>query len=222
MLNDRFRVTVMDLPGFGNSGSIKDASMDLFAEEVNRVVISAGIDKCVLIGHSMGGYTALAYAKKFGTSLLGMGLLHSTANADSEERKLKRDQAIRVIEEKGYEAYINNFIPPLFSPSFQDKGAINKILKEGLRTSAEGLKNALSAMKTRPDSNDWIASTRLPLLFVSGKEDGIIPESDLIRQAALAQQSMLISLKHSGHMGMIEEPETCAKTISEFMEYCYP
>ena len=92
-LKEEFRVIVPDLPGSGRSAMIDDMRMEGLADALHSVAIevlgddSGKIEKFSMIGHSMGGYVALAYAEKFISELNGLCLFHSTSFADSEEKK---------------------------------------------------------------------------------------------------------------------------------------
>lgn len=215
-LKNHFTVITPDLPGFGKSLPLENTSMGKMADEIFNTLKTENISSCVMLGHSMGGYVTLAFAKKYSQYLKGFGLLHSTAFADSNERKLKRDQAIRIIEEKGAEVYVKNFIPPLFSNYFQNKNVIADFINEGLRTTSEGLIHALNAMKNREDSMAFLNETNLPVFFCAGKNDTIIPEKDIFYQASSCRQSEIIYLQHSAHMGFVEEKEKCSSAIQKF------
>ena len=215
-LQQHFQVITPDLPGFGNSEPIENTSIEKMADEVKYILEKENISSCVMLGHSMGGYVALAFAKKYVHLLTGFGLIHSTAYADSDERKLKRDQAIKVIEEKGAELYVQNFIPPLFSNSFTDNKIIDELIVEAKRSTSKGLIESLRAMKTREDCTKLLQQTALPVLFCVGKNDTIIPEKDMFYQASLCKQSQIAYLQHSAHMGYIEEAEKCAEAIIDF------
>ncbi|MBQ3983626.1 MAG: alpha/beta fold hydrolase, partial [Bacteroidales bacterium] len=110
-------VITIDLPGHGYSECFGEVhSMDLMARAVKAVLDDAGVEQCVLIGHSMGGYVALAYADMFPHRLRGLGLLHSHALADTEasiERRMETCE--RVVQNRA--SYVVNFVPLLFDPS---------------------------------------------------------------------------------------------------------
>ena len=90
-----YRVIAIDLPGHGLTHCFGYVhSMELMARCVKKVMDSLRLKKYVIIGHSMGGYAALAFAELFPENLRGLGLIHSTALADSEEKKKDRSRAI--------------------------------------------------------------------------------------------------------------------------------
>jgi pimeloyl-ACP methyl ester carboxylesterase len=215
-LKQDFCVITPDLPGVGYSELIENTSMEKMADEVFRILEKEKITSCIMLGHSMGGYVALAFAKKFSGMLKGFGLTHSTAKADDDERKIKRDQAKKVIEEKGVDFYVEQFVPPLFSTTFNDKKIIDELIAEGKRTTTAGLTAAVMAMKTRPESISFLQQTTIPALFIIGKNDLIIPDTDMFHQASLCKQAEIIYLKNAAHMGHIEEADLCAKAISDF------
>ncbi|HKC69038.1 MAG TPA: alpha/beta fold hydrolase, partial [Bacteroidia bacterium] len=98
-LAKQFKIICIDLPGHGQSdcyGYIH--SMELMAQAVKAVMDSLRLKKYVIIGHSMGGYTGLAFAELFPDFIRGLCLFHSTSYADSEQKKRDRDKAIRVVK----------------------------------------------------------------------------------------------------------------------------
>ena len=93
------QLIIPDLPGCGGSEIIEDISMEGLAEVVKAIFTDAVKDgKAVLIGHSMGGYVALAFSKIFPGLLNAFGLFHSTAFADIEEKKETRRKGIEFIQ----------------------------------------------------------------------------------------------------------------------------
>ena len=109
------RVILIDLPGFGGNPPLESPlTIADMAEQVYNTILAIGVDQCIMIGHSMGGYVALAFCEKFPSRLKGLGLFHSTAYADSSEKKQARDKTIDFIERYGTEEFVEEFVPPLF------------------------------------------------------------------------------------------------------------
>lgn len=219
-LRDHCNVITIDLPGHGKSPEINSFSMEDVADEICEILDAENVSSCVLIGHSMGGYVTLAFAKKYPERLKGFGLVNSTANADSDERKTKREQAIRLIQQTGADVYVHNFIPPLYGEGFSaeiiaQRQATNKHL------SAETLIACLTAMKNREDSNNLVAETNLPIAFFTGKKDTLIPMQDVLKQAASAKTAFITLLNDTAHMGMLEEPEKVSSGIQAFASLCF-
>lgn len=109
---------IPDLPGSGRSPLLtkEDASIEDYADVVHALLNFENIEKCLLFGHSMGGYITLAFAEKFPGKLAGFGLVHSTAFEDNEEKKKyqeKSDQANRRIWRLSF--FKKQHAKPLFS-----------------------------------------------------------------------------------------------------------
>ncbi len=98
-LSKSYRVIAIDLPGHGQTPAIGYYhSMELLAQSVKAVLNKAGVRRYIIVGHSMGGYTALAFAELYPENVSGLCLFHSTAYADSEEKKKDRDRVIRLVK----------------------------------------------------------------------------------------------------------------------------
>lgn len=216
LLKEHCTVITPDLPGFGLSAAVTDVSMETMADAVYDLLQQLGMDQCFMIGHSMGGYVTLAFARKYAHLLQGFGLLHSTALPDDEARKQKRDQAIRVIDEKGPLFYARQFIPPLFMPDTAPE-TIAPCLAAADTFGAVGLQQALLAMKNRPDLTGLLRETTLPVFFGIGKHDSLIPADVMLQQAVSTNRAYVALLQHSAHMGHIEEAEALAAHIVRFV-----
>ena len=73
---DQYRLIIPDLPGSGRSDLIREevAGMETYAACI-RQILDENIPHCVMIGHSMGGYIALAYHELYGDSLLSCKII---------------------------------------------------------------------------------------------------------------------------------------------------
>lgn len=207
-LSGSFTVLAIDLPGHGQSENLSDIhSMDLMAESVNQVIRGAGIHSCMLVGHSMGGYVALAFAEKYPRKVKGLVLFHSQAGADSPEAMANRERTIAVVQ-KDHHGFIKNFIPGLFDPENANKfsAEIKELQQTADSTPREGIIAALKGMKNRPDRQHVLAQLKSPILFIIGKNDSRIPMQVILPQASLPEHSEVLLLDHVGHMGFIEAP----------------
>ena len=126
------QVIRVDLPGFGKSDCIEEIhSMELFPECIQQLLLEFKIDKFTLIGHSMGGYVGLELLKICPEKINHFILFHSTAKADSEEKKNDRTRAIKTVKNK-QNVYLKTAIPFLFPEQFQVScfGYIQKMIEE--------------------------------------------------------------------------------------------
>jgi pimeloyl-ACP methyl ester carboxylesterase len=219
-LSPSFRVVAIDLPGHGlseNPGPVN--SMDIMAEGVHAVLKTLGISKCLMVGHSMGGYVTLAFAGKYPRMLKGFVLFHSHAAADSAEARISRERTIAVVQ-KDHLGFIKNFIPGMFDPAnvknFGKEIENLKVLAQ--RTPKEGIISALEAMKNRPDRQHVLLQSQVPGLFIIGKNDSKIPMEVIVPQTLLPGHSEVLLLDHVGHMGFIEASDVTFKAVKGFAE----
>jgi pimeloyl-ACP methyl ester carboxylesterase len=214
-LSKNYQVIAIDLPGFGESECIEPAhSMEEMAAVVNKVLIHLNVDKCLMVGHSMGGYVSLAFAKAFPEKLKGLCLFHSHAMPDTAEAKRNRDRAIAVIEsDRG--GFIINFFPDLFAPenveTFEED--ISAMHEAAMKITPQAIVAALEGMKNRQSQLDVLINATWPVLFILGKKDSRIPFQTALAQAALPPRGEILILDHVGHMGHLEAGEDCMKMI---------
>ncbi len=214
---DLCTILTIDLPGFGKSQHCDADSIVDMADQVKAVIEKENLAQVIMLGHSMGGYVCLAFANKYKEYLEGYGIIASTANADSKERKEKRIQVINFIKEQGKEAYLKNFIPSLFKPGF-NSNIIKERIQEACNGSEKGMIGAAVAMMNRPDSNDVFKESNLPVFFAIGKLDELIPAQQLFEQAALCKIAQVVLLEESAHMPMFETPSKLNVAIESFIQ----
>ena len=220
---NRFRVITIDLPGHGLTETFCDVhTMDFMAKIVKSVLNEAGVDQCVMIGHSMGGYVALAFAEKYPYSLRGLGLVSSHAMADSEEHRRYRDEVCMQVQENRA-SYIVGFVPPLFDDS--KRAALSKDIKDlqdqCLLTTAASIVASQRGMAQRPSRGQTLASLDMPTLFVYGKNDVRIPVELAIGGAMMARRPEILLLEDVAHMAFMEEREYIKPRLANFVDTCY-
>ena len=94
-LLSRYRVITIDLLGHGKTGCLGYVhTMEMMAETVKAVLDELMVRRVSLIGHSMGGYVALAFAEAHPDDVKALVLVNSTTSADSEVKKKNRDRAV--------------------------------------------------------------------------------------------------------------------------------
>jgi pimeloyl-ACP methyl ester carboxylesterase len=217
------RVIVPDLPGTGSSPMPEGESLDTleaYADLLDALLDAEGLATCTLIGHSMGGYIALAFAEKYPERLDALGLFHSTALADSEQRKELRKKGIRFMQEYGPAAFLKEVIPGLYAESFRSASpqTIQAHLEESTKwATVEALSAYYRAMMSRPDRTHVLADFKGPVLFILGALDKTVVLEETIPQTRLAQNAQVHVMKNEAHMGMQEDPEQTINILKDFM-----
>ena len=222
-LAKHYRVISIDIPGHGQSGVIAAAHpMPLMAEAVDAVLEHLGIEQCVLVGHSMGGYVSLAYLAAYPNRLAGICLFHSSPFADDEKRYASRGKEIRLVESGKLTLICNASIPNGFAEENRPQ-MTNQIefAKEIARqTTPAGAVAILEGMRTRADSEELLRRNTLPVLLILGKKDEYVLFDELYPAALTFPQVTVNVLEHSGHSGYLEEPEKSREYIRAFLERC--
>jgi pimeloyl-ACP methyl ester carboxylesterase len=214
------RLLLPDLPGSG--GSEADAfSMEDLAEAIKAVLDAEGIERCTLVGHSMGGYAALAFAERWPERLNGLGLFHSTAYADTEEKIATRRKGISFIRERGAAAFLKASIPNLYSPKTREQKPelVEKQVAGATEFGAEALIGYYEAMIARPDHMDVLKEAKIPVLFVLGRNDNAVPLTDGLAQCHVPQCAQVHLLEDAGHMGMRECPGSANEYLNSFLRF---
>ncbi|RYE22915.1 MAG: alpha/beta hydrolase [Sphingobacteriales bacterium] len=218
-----YHVLVPSVPGSGRSELLEgeNISMTDYADAVHAILKAEGIIKCSIIGHSMGGYIALAFAEKYPDMLHAFGLFHSSAYADDEAKKETRTKAIAFIESNGVAEFFKSSTPGLFKDASASSSAVNDLLEKGNQFEPAALVQYYKAMIARPDRTEVLKNFPRPVLFLLGEHDKAVPFEHGLEQSHLPQQSHLHILRNSAHMGMLEEPEKSLLNVTDFLRRVY-
>jgi len=210
---------IPDLPGSVASQMLDEVSMESLAESLHAILKEEGVEQCVVIGHSMGGYITLAFADLFPQMLRGFGLFHSSAFADTEEKIATRRKGIKFMEENGAFPFLKTAVPNLYAPATKGENAalIEEHLSQLQHMQAPPLINYYQAMINRKDRTHLLKTTSLPVLFIIGKWDSAVPMEDGLKQCHLPQLSYIELLQNSGHTGMVEETGPSSRIINQFL-----
>jgi len=223
-LSLNYTVIVPDLPGAGQSSFHgTELSIEDMAESVKAILVNEGIKNAVVAGHSMGGYAAIAFTDLYPEMVAGLGMIHSTATADTEEKKEQRRKSIALFEKGGKDTFIKQMIPTLFAEQNREKfkEEINSLTEQALLTESKSMVAFYNAMINRPDRTNTLKTATMPILWIIGGNDGIIPPKNLIQQTSLANVNFVHTHEGCGHMSMMEVPEDLADNIKSFADYCF-
>ena len=223
-LSKDYTVIVPDIPGSGESTLIgTEISMDQLAECIVQIIDNEVIDEIVLVGDSMGGYIALAFAQQYGKRLKGLSLVHSTAAADNEEKKETRRKSIQLIQKGAKEMFIKQMIPGLFSERFKEQHpkAVEDEISRGVKMEADSMVAFYNAMINRPDRTATLNEIGVPVQWIIGKEDSLIPADKVLPQTRLADVNFVMVYADCGHMAMLEQPRKLVRDLDQFGKYCH-
>ena len=178
------------------------------------------LGEAILIGHSMGGYITLAFAEKYPEALKAFGLFHSSAFADTEEKKETRRKGIQFIQQHGGYEFLKTATPNLYAPATKEsrEHLVTEQIESLRNADGAALVSYYESMIKRPDRTEVLKNSRVPVLFVLGKYDKAVPFEDGLKQCHLPQLSYIEVLQNSGHMGMVEETDRTNKLLTAFIK----
>jgi len=217
-LSSEFEVISIDLLGQGKSGNVGYAhSMEEHAAAVATVLFTENVDKCTVIGHSMGGYVALALAEKQPDLIGGLVLFHSTTYPDAEDKKKDRERVIGLVQ-RNKSAYINAAIPSLFAEDSREvlKDEIQRVIDIANTFSDQGIIANIRGMMERKDRTEILKNGTFRKLIIHGELDSVISIDDVKEIAELSNDIQLEIVKNISHMGHLEAPEKCFELIANF------
>ncbi|WP_185869516.1 alpha/beta fold hydrolase [Blattabacterium cuenoti] len=221
MISKKYKVVSIDLPGHGkNSFSEKKYifSMEETAEIIKFFLDEKKIEQAIFVGHSMGGYIALALAEKYPNMFLGLCLLHSTADSDTEEKKKNRIKSIQLAV-KNYPLFISTSINKLFNPKkilFLQK-EISFVKKIALSTSINSVIPFLRGMSMRKNRKFLLKKYDFPKLYIIGLYDLILDSNKINEEAKNGNKTYSVNIS-TGHMGHIENPVKIIKILEDFIK----
>lgn len=210
LLEDQFDLIVPDLRGFGGSSTVDSFySMEDYASDVAALLDHLGIPKAAIVGHSMGGYVALAFARLFPDRVSGLGLVSSQVLDDAPERKEGRYKSAAEVADKGISSVVETMAPKFTSDTR---------LQEYARTSMEKQQpaayiGALKAMAERVDSTPLLSTISYPVVLIHGDADSLIPVDRAREVKASFPQSHFVEIRGAGHIPMMEAKEQTAEAL---------
>ncbi len=212
------RVISIDLLGHGATECLGYVhTMEDNADVVHAVLSELRIRKAIFVGHSMGGYVALAFAELYPDTIKGLVLLNSTARADSEERKKNRDRAIKAVKQS-FVNFISLSIGNLFSENNRERLAatIENVKKGALQTPLQGIVASLEGMKIRQDREVLLHLTPFPKLLILGEKDPVLNYEETKEQ--IENTAVQLITFPDGHMSHLENQDELLAVLLSFFK----
>ena len=223
------QVIVVDLPGSGNSIKVdtvfsdtdnaKLSTIDFYVKMLFHLIQELKLTNIIMLGHSFGGYITLGFAEQHEELLSGFGLIHSTAYADSEEKKVNRQRGIELMEKYSGFSFLKTSIPNLFTGDFKKEHPeeVDALIERTKKFDTKTLQCYYRAMIARTDRTEVLKNTTKPVLIVAGEQDIAVPINDSLAQASIPAVCMIHIIKEAAHSSMFEAPEKLNFAIKEFI-----
>src|SRR5947208_2519401 len=209
----------VDLRGHGLSDVItgSDFSMDLFADDIAKTLDVIGADKADLAGLSMGGYVLFAFWRRHPDRVRSLIFIDTKAEADGDEAKAGREKTAELVAAQGLQPLFESLGPKLVgsSPSIEVQDKIKSMI---LSTAPEVAAADALAMRDRPDSTGDLASIKVPVLWMHGEEDTLMPIDGARASAEKTTGARFVSIPKGGHVAPMENPDAVNAAIADFLK----
>jgi 3-oxoadipate enol-lactonase len=220
--SDRYRIVAPDLSGFGDSEVPPERgayTIDGYADEVAAIVSALGLDRVVLGGVSMGGYVALAVARRYPQILAGLVLADTRAEADSDEARRRRsEQQVFLSARKDVDPLVDGLLESLLSKRAPAREEATDQVGGLMRAmDPNGWIGSLEAMKRRPDATPGLAGITVPTLVLVGEDDGLTPPAAAEALAGAIPHARLAVVPAAGHLSNLENPQAFNAALDDFL-----
>ena len=219
-LRHRCRTITLDLRGFGLSDAPPGAyQMEQMAADVRALLSFLSIERAVITGLSMGGYTALAFYRNYPDAVRALVLADTRASADTHEARSRRIKSAEKAEREGSAAIALEVAPALLGKTTQqtDSAIVERVLEMIRANSAQGIAGAQRGMAQRRDSTYILPGIDVPVLIIVGDEDELTPPSEAENLRSGIPHSRLQIIENAGHLSNLEQPEQFNAALVEFI-----
>jgi len=215
------RVIAPDLRGFGESGPFTGTpSIEQLADDVAALLDRLAITEPVALGGlSMGGYVALAFARRHPRRLRALILADTRAEPDDETGKANRDKMIALANVCGSRAVIEQMLAKMLCAETRTERSQVKdeVTRMAASESKEAIAAALVALRDRADARPSLASIRVPTLVLVGADDALTPPEMSERLAAGIAGAQLRQIPSAGHLSNLEQPKLFNEAVLQFL-----
>jgi pimeloyl-ACP methyl ester carboxylesterase len=209
---------IPSLRGFGASAlGAGTVSVERWSDDLWEVLLRCRIARCALVGVSMGGYVALAFAERHPQATAALVLSATKAGPDGEPHRAAREQMMALVERAGVSEYLRVQAPRLLGPAATD-GARSRLL-ELASPSPAGVIAALAAIRDRRDRTASLAAIRCPTLLLFGSDDAITGPADraVLEEGLRPVQPLVRVIPGAGHLPNLEDPQGFAQAVLDFL-----
>ena len=221
LLRKTHRVIAYDIRGYGKSSAGEDEqSIRLFADDLLNFMDALNIEKAIVCGFSMGGYTLLSATSRYAKRFEALILCDTQCIADSTELKEKRNEIIAQVKAGKITDFTETFLGSVFcTESMQLKPEIvEKARAIILNTSPFTIAGGLAAISQRWETFTTLCEIKVPTLILCGKEDNVTPVEQAEFMHKNIENSVLHIIENAGHMSNLEQPEQFNKYLGNFIK----
>lgn len=221
-LKVKHRVIRIDMPGHGKSDAPPaDYHFDSFAAMLHELIVKLNIhQKIVVIGHSMGGYAAMAFAAKYPELIEKLVLMHSPVQHADEQSINLRNRESKLIEKGKKELLLQVTISSNFAPGNSERlpNVVHELHQSASQVTQIGALRSIVAMNTRSNYLQFLRRAPFPILIVIGEHDKVYDAAGQLKDALTMPKAEILWLKESGHLGFLEEEDKVLDRLNKFLK----
>lgn len=219
--SSHFRVIAPDARGVKSTSPFTNTpSVELLAHDLAALLDALEIETAIVGGCSMGGYTALEFARQFSLRLRGLILCDTRADADSPEAKKVRDEMMLFAREHDGLAVADKMLPKLLCDQTREtKSEVVELVRDLARSlSGENVALLVQSLRDRRDSTSILPSIKVPTLAIGGREDVPSPPDVMAKMASLIPIAKHVVVEESGHLSSLEQSEIWNREVEMWLE----
>lgn len=214
-----YRTLVPDLPGYGLSSKPEDVDyvLDFFVSALHEFLQTLDVQRCVLIGNSLGGAIAIKYALDFPEAvskliLMGPGGLEEREVYFQMEgiQKMMRDFADGALDREGMRRLLSILV-------YDSSLITEELLDQRVPICALQPKSVLSTMRV-PNMSERLAEITCPVLGFWGSDDKFCPAQGAHKILAHCQDARFVLVNRCGHWVMVEHRDLFNRTCLDFLQ----
>jgi 3-oxoadipate enol-lactonase len=208
-----------DLPGFGGSAPAEGGVMTMAQGAVRclEALDTAGLDRAVVCGLSMGGYVTFELWRQARDRIAGLVFANTRAGADTAEAAAARRALAERLEAEGN--VLVDAPPPLLSEGAAPD--LWRTVREWIREQpADAIAGAALGMAGRPDSTPDLETIDVPTLVITSDGDTLIPAAVSSPMADQIQGAQLAVLPDAGHLSNVEDPDGFSALLDAHLARC--
>jgi 3-oxoadipate enol-lactonase len=193
--------------------------MEVLAADVAAILDAKGIATATIVGHSLGGYIALAFFRMYRERVAALSLVGSRFSPDSEELVRERYALADRAEREGIAPVVERFLPRLFAPEVYggDPALIARTKALMERTTPGGAAALLRGSALRVDSRDLVEDIDVPFLMSMGEADAIMDPAEAESITRRIPTGRLQLIRGVGHMPMLEAADQVGEALFDLL-----
>ncbi|MBL7787808.1 MAG: alpha/beta hydrolase [Chitinophagales bacterium] len=224
ILRQHYNLLLPDLAGYGKSDMTTERwTIESMADRIAALLQHESIERCIILGHSMGGYVSITFADLYPQMVAGLLLCHTTTFDDDEQKKQNRRKAVQLIEKFGTRPFLTVFYDDLFLKEYarQNNEVVNEQENRALQLPAKIIIDSSNAMIARPSRAGVLERLTCPVGWLIGKQDNFTTYEKNLAEIYLPQQSCVYVMSNCGHMSMWEDTQKATNYMLDFADLVF-